>query len=102
MEKIEKTLEENRIKQANIDNLMQYEIINNYSICLALDYELDKIIKEEKIKKVNELYSKGYKQKEIAEQLDLSKGLVTRYLKNLKNDSRKDSKRFEGLDGIFD
>lgn len=48
--------------------------------------------KEEKIKKVNELYSKGYKQKEIAEQLDLSKGLVTRYLKNLKNDSRKDSK----------
>ena len=45
--KIEKTLEENRIKQANIDNLMQYEIINNYSICLALDYESDKIIKEE-------------------------------------------------------
>ncbi len=45
--KIDEILEANRIKQAKIDNLMQYDVINSYSICLSLDYESEKIITDE-------------------------------------------------------
>ena len=48
--------------------------------------------KEEKIQKIKQLYKDGYTQKQIAEQLDLSKGLITRYLKDQEKNSRKDSK----------
>ena len=45
--KIEEVLENNRKKQEQINNLMQYEVINSYSICLSLDYESKKILKDE-------------------------------------------------------
>jgi len=53
--KIEKTLEENKLKQQAIDNLMQYEIINNYSICLSLDYESKRTITDETKKVLNNI-----------------------------------------------
>ena len=45
--KIQEVLENNRKKQEHINSLMQYEVINSYSICLSLDYESKKIITEE-------------------------------------------------------
>ncbi len=45
--KIDEILEKNREKQEKINSLMQYDIINSYSICLSLDYESEKIVTEE-------------------------------------------------------
>ncbi len=40
--RIQEILENNRKKQEHINSLMQYEVIDNYSICLSLDYESKK------------------------------------------------------------
>ena len=45
--KIDEIIEQNRKKQEKINNLMQYDIINSYSICLSLDYESEKNITDE-------------------------------------------------------
>ncbi len=45
--RIQEVLENNRKKQEHINSLMQYEVIDSYSICLSLDYESKKIITEE-------------------------------------------------------
>ena len=45
--RIQEILENNRKKQEHINSLMQYEVIDNYSICLSLDYESKKTITDE-------------------------------------------------------